>query len=36
MKHLDNAYVAIDNKERIVGLAENLNILLEALDYFRF
>jgi len=36
MKHLDNAYIAIDNKERIVYIAENLDILIEALEWFRY
>ncbi|PIU29065.1 MAG: hypothetical protein COT09_02775 [Candidatus Hydromicrobium americanum] len=36
MKYLDNAYVAVDNKDRIVYVAENLEILLDALEWFRY
>lgn len=35
MKYLDNAYVAMDNKDRIVYAAESLEILLDALEWFR-
>lgn len=36
MKYLDNAYVAMDDKDRIVYVAESLEKLLEALEWFRY